>query len=324
MNVLYLTNGYSAVSAYENPSIRYRCYNPAEALSNEHHLVDVSSVNHFSLKTIHRYDVIVCHRPSPGIKIIKIVNKARQLNRILIADYDDLIFNRDHAAVSPGVTNRQYTLPAIAKEYQKNYRALTLFDFFSVSTRPLAAEIQKLKPLAKTGVIPNFISDAWLDGYRPMKKKAGSTCRITYLPGSKSHDSDFALVEDGLCAFMNHHPQARLRIIGPLTFDKKKFNENQLELMKRVPYSALPRLISQSRITIAPLISTLFNRCKSGLKFFESAAWGVPVIASPIEDMYRFKTPALVLADSADEWEKALYLMTEESYHEKCTNAVTC
>jgi len=230
-----------------------------------------------------------------------------------------LIFNPDYATVSPGVVNKQYSLSAMEKEFQKNYHAFNLFDYFSVSTRPLVAEIKKIKPLAKAGVIPNFISDAWLDCYIPNQKKSNGTCRITYLPGSNSHDRDFAWVEDVLSAYMNHNPQAILRIIGTLAFSENKFNKNQLELTKRVSYFQLPQRISESRLTIAPLEPTVFNHCKSGLKFFESAAWGVPVIASPIADMRRFKTQALTLADSADEWEKALYLLTEEKYHEQCS-----
>ena len=319
MNTLYITNCCDILSSYKDASVRYRCYNPAEALSNLHHLVDVIPINHLSIEIINRYDVFVFHRPSFTKKLSKIVNKAIRLNRVLIADYDDLIFNPDYAAFSPGFVNKQYSLPAMEKEYRKYYDALNLFDCFSVSTRPLADEIKKIKPLTRTGVIHNFISDAWLDCFRPERKKSNGTCRITYLPGSKSHDKDFALVEDVLSAYMEHNQRAILRIIGPLSLNENKFNKDQLEVMGRVPYFQLPHLISESRFTIAPLEPTVFNHCKSGLKFFESAAWGIPVIASSMDDMHRFKTKALLLADSADEWEKAIHLLAEEEYYEKCT-----
>jgi hypothetical protein len=79
-------------------------------------------------------------------------------------------------------------------------------------------------------------------------------------------------------------------------------------------------LISRCHVTLAPLEDTTFNRCKSGLKFIESALFSVPVIATPIPDMQRFKSSGILLAETADEFTDAFNLLEDEAFYE--TNAV--
>lgn len=110
--------------------------------------------------------------------------------------------------------------------------------------------------------------------------------------------------------FLSKYKNARLMIMGPLAFDKAKYEPGQIIIKKPVRYGWLPYWIKQCRITIAPLQNTSFNECKSALKFFESAIWGVPVVASPIPDMLRFQDTDIMFAHNGKEWQdcfEALY-----------------
>ena len=317
MNILYISNSRDLEKSYQDASIRYRCFNPAQALSTANTTVDVTTIDMVSVDLVDRYDRLVFHRPIMGKKLKKLVNRANQIGRIIIADYDDLIFNPEYAKDAPGFLNQQYSLNAIQSLFKKSYDALFLFDNFSVSTTPLAAEIKKIRPFSHITVIHNYLSDAWLQYNQPCSREP-EVKRITYLPGTNSHHHDFALVQDLLSEFLSENTDAVLRIVGPLQFNTEKFITHQLELVSYVSYPLLPELIRDSWVTIAPLANTIFNNCKSGLKYFESAAFGVPVIASPIDDLRRLKSKALHLADTPEQWLNALNLLSDKPYYEQC------
>ncbi len=319
MNILYISHSLNSDMHYQDASVRYRCFNPAEVLSNHNITADVTTIDRVSLKIIERYDVLIFHRPAIGKKLEKLVNKAKQLRRVMIADYDDLIFNPNYAEQSPGFLNNQYLLNSIKASFKKRFDALSLFDRFSVSTNPLAAEIKKIRPSSDIAVIHNYLSDTWFHDNNLSDNKSHEGRRITYLPGSSSHHHDFKVVEDLLSRYLSDKPDVTLRIVGPLSFDMEKFNKNQLELMPLVPYPLLPGLINDSWVTIAPFAKNIFNNCKSGLKYFESAAFGIPVISSPIDDMRRFKSDSLHLADTCDEWLNAFDLLSDKTYYDRCT-----
>jgi glycosyltransferase involved in cell wall biosynthesis len=319
MNILYISSSRNVDQPYQDSSVRYRCFNPAQALSAARVTADVTTIDRVSLHVIERYDLITFHRPVMGKKLERLVNRAKQRRCAVLADYDDLIFNPEYAHQSPGVLNQQHLLSTVIASFKRRYDALCLFDHFSVSTTPLAAEIRKIRTGSDINVLHNNLSDVWLKHARRLSSRKSEVRRITYLPGTNSHHHDFSVVQDIFSGFLADNPDAVLRIVGSLRFKKEKFNGRQLELVRYVPYPLLPGLIRDSWVTIAPLANTLFNNCKSGLKYFESAAFGVPVIASPIDDMQRLSSEALRLADTPEQWLNALHLLSDKTYYEQCS-----
>ena len=319
MNILYISDSRNSFKPYQDPSVRYRCFNPAQALSTANITADVTTIDMVSINAIDRYDLMIFHRPGMGKKLEKIVNSAKQRGCVVIADFDDLIFNPDYAEQSPAFLNQQHLLDSVKASFKRKYDALFLFDHFTVSTFPLSMEIKKIRPMADINVIHNYLSGDWLQ-YNNLitSRKFEVKKRITYLPGSNSHHHDFTIVEDILSDFLSKNPDVVLRIVGPLNFTKENYNTDQLELAFYLRYTFLPRLIYDSWVTIAPLANTVFNNCKSGLKYFESAAFGVPVIAAPIDDMQRFNSEALHLADTPSQWLEALNLIFDKPYRDKC------
>jgi len=318
MNILYIANSRNLIKPYQDSSVRYRCFNPAEAFAAANINADVTTINMVTLNLVERYDLIIFHRPSMSRKLEKLVSKAKQRNCAVMADFDDLIFNPDYAEQSPTFLNEQNSLDRITASLKKRNDALFLFDYFSVSTFPLSKEIKKIKPLSEVTVIHNYLSDEWLQLNDQSRSRESEIKRITYLCGSNSHDDDFSLVQDLLIEFLSDNSDVVLRIVGPLKFTKKYFKNCQLELQQYVSYPFLPRIIEESWVTIAPLANTIFNNCKSGLKYFESACFGIPVIATPIDDMQRLNSEALHLADTPDQWLQSLNTLSDKKYYEQC------
>jgi glycosyltransferase involved in cell wall biosynthesis len=319
MNIIYITQSRNTDQPFRDPSVRYRCFNPAESLAEQSMLADISTIDSVPIGILDRYDLIIFHRPAHSKKLEKLVNKATQLRRTIIADYDDLIFNPDYAKISPGALNKVYSHSSIHASFQRNRDALEFFDNFSVSTVPLQNELTKLRPASNIRVLHNYPSSAWLDHARHLETPTCIPKRITYLPGTGSHHHDFALVESVLSEYLANNTDTYLRVVGPLQFSKNLFSQNQLEVLDYVPYPVLPQLIKESWVTIAPLSDTIFNNCKSGLKYFESAALGVPVVASPIEDMQRLKSTALYLASTPTEWTRAFEKLANEKHYSQCS-----
>jgi glycosyltransferase involved in cell wall biosynthesis len=315
MNILYISQSRNSDQPFRDPSVRYRCFNPAESLADESILADVTTIDSISITLLERYDLLVFHRPASGKKLEKLVNRAAQLGLFIIADYDDLIFNPEYAEVSPGALNKIYSLNSIQASFQRNRDALEFFNAFSVSTVPLKNELKKLRPTSDITVLHNYPSRSWLNHARLIETSTDNPKYITYLPGTGSHHHDFALVESTLSEYLAQHTDIHLRIVGPLHFSTDLFSPDQLEHLDYVPYPVLPRLIQKSWITIAPLAGTFFNNCKSGLKYFESAALGIPVVASPIDDMQRLKSPALHLASTPEDWKNAFEMLADKNYY---------
>jgi hypothetical protein len=74
--------------------------------------------------------------------------------------------------------------------------------------------------------------------------------------------------------------------------------------------------MNDSWIIIAPLVDNVFNRCKSGLKFWESGVFGIPVISSPIKDIERFKNKGICISDNIYTWGKFITSMEVQGHYE--------
>lgn len=321
MNILFISQSRKSDHPFQDPSVRYRCYNPAESLIAAGYIVDVTTIDMASADHFVRYDLIIFHRPSISRKLEKLVNAASKLNKKIVADYDDLIFNPLYAELSPPVLNHQSSLSSITTSFQKNYEAINLFSTISVSTTPLKKEVKRILPWAEVSVLHNFLSSSWLQHNSAPIRRSHDRYMITYLPGTNSHHHDFAVIEPALQEYLEKHPETILRVVGQLQFSRNLFARKQLDLVDYLPYPLLPKVIQDSWITIAPLADTLFNHCKSGLKYLESAAFGVPIVASPIQDMQRLKSEALLLAQNQNDWMESLNLLKDSVFYKNCQEA---
>ena len=310
MRFLYISNSKHLLYPTRDASTRYRCFNPVEALNEMGHIADLCTQHELSQRHLDAYDVYIFHRPRYTRRLQKYVNRLNRSSQITIADYDDLLFTPELASFSPIVRNGQASI-RIARKLHENYlAALGLFDHFTTSTEPLAEQIRDKIPTAAISVIHNGYSPTWLYQSEQAVPDA-DVVTAGYFPGTRSHDHDFALIKHPLENWLRSESN-RLMVVGPLRMENSGMAQTSVTRRPHVPYHALPRLISQCNVTLAPLESTPFNQCKSGIKFIESALSGVPLIASPIPDIARFVQAGALLAHTPSEFGEMLDLIALE------------
>lgn len=312
MRFLFITNTSRTDRPYLDPAVRYRCYNVASDLENLGHFADVLPLSGLRMEMINNYDVIIFHKPPYNNTVEAAVDLARKRGVRVIADYDDLIFDEKNAFYSSLYLTGRASKKIVLDIFRRNHTALQMFDEVIASTVPLADEIKTSNSRAEVYVVHNGLNETWIQSSFKKYSNPSIPGQISYFCGTKSHDHDFELIEDVLSDFLIENKKATLNIVGPLTFREEIFPKGQIRKTRAVAYEELPKLIMQSWINIAPLADNLFNRCKSGLKYFEAAAFGVPTIASPFPDMVRFSDSGIRLAANRDEWKDSLGALFEE------------
>lgn len=307
MRILFVSETVSVVQPHRSASTRYRCFHPAEVLSGEGHIVEVTTLPRLDRRILDRYDVVVFHRPRYSWRLMWSIDRLKRRGILVAADYDDLVFGEEHAEHSPLFLQGCSSLDALRRLYRDSLRVLRRFRHVVVSTDALAEAVRRLHPQADVLTVRNGLSDYWLEqnrdyvGVVPPQNK-----RITYLPGTHSHDRDFATVATALVEVLENHPEVTLRVVGPLNCDWGLFRAHRIERLGFRPYIELPEIIAESAVTIAPLRRNPFNDAKSALKFFESAAFGIPVVATPIPEIDRLECPGLFKPTHAGQWPAAI------------------
>ena len=309
MKVLFLASCSSQRNLYNDACVRYRCFNPAVDLVSERVVADVCHVAEFSSKFIDWYDVFIFCRPVYENECKNVIKLLKKQNKIIVADYDDLLFGKENAVHSPRYINKSSSERFIFSANKHYTEALKYFDFFTVSTEPLAQHIIKLKPEAKCCVVHNGVSKRWFD--LAISVESFNKEQIGYFAGGACHNADFQSITPALRQFLENNSNSTLYIPEMLSVDDGLKQNDQLECFGKMHFLQLPEAIAKCAVNIAPLLENEFNRCKSAIKFLESAAAGVPVIASPIPDFKRFSSTGLRFAKTHQDWINHLSLFMD-------------
>lgn len=266
---------------YNDGSSRYRCFYPAAGLKAQGYYVGVVSLASF-MKRVPDADMYVFHRPSYSDDFADIVERLEDDGKLMMADYDDLIFNTKYMRGSSLFKNN-FDPMAISDTFNRNLRGLRLFSKISVSTPSLADLVKESVPNSEVIVLRNgFPPDVIeLADHVLEQKKLGSHV-VGYFPGTRTHDLDFMMWRDPLFRSMEERSVPFL-VMGPL-------DRQLLESYPRVTYvqsGSFHEMILTMRkvsISLAPLEDTTFNRAKSNIKAIESFLTGSYSISTPIND----------------------------------------
>lgn len=287
----------------EDPSYIYRSENLAAALERMGHKVVLLHVSR--LARCGPVDVAVFHRPrlSWMLRVGMFLMRSRGVR--MVADYDDLVFDPALAEHSPGVVNGLVSLMLTREMFAANLAALLRFDRVTVSTSPLIERVLTASPRAMVALIPNAVHFTWRSsklGTVPMDARQPV---LTYMPGTRSHDRDFAVIAEPISYLLDRHPSLKLAVTGPLSF-MVSARSGQIERHDKVPFSCYHERMRAGWVNLAPLESSPFTQCKSALKVLEAGYWNVPTVCSPLPDAVRFEGEGVLLADSVSEWTAAI------------------
>lgn len=293
-----------------DPSVRYRCFHPAEVLSRKGHFCSVYSAAKFYENPCLDFDTYVFHRPNVARKNFqRVVDNLHKMGRTLIADYDDLIFGgEDIALQSSAVKNATLTEEKAIAAFASNLSALKKFSRVTTSTRPLAAYVSKFNADAQVAVVENILPPSFV--YMHDLLKTASILRpentIGYFSGTKSHVRDFPVVEEVLYRVLLENPDFSLLVVGPLEISGALASLPNVSAGPVVNFLRLPSVMTKCATVIAPLEDGDFNACKSRVKFLEAAVSGCRLIATPIPDMVAVGDGRMAYATTQDEWYDAL------------------
>ena len=321
--VLFVSSSKRHTSFYYDPSARYRCVFPAEHLKTLG--IDASVVHFSQLEEIDvkRYPYIIFHRPRDHANLRKFLKKAEHDGVTCIADFDDLLFAPDLAHESPAVRSGGMSRSEASRQAKKYRAALRLFRTCWLSTDELRLKAKLAAPDTCCYTVYNRMPARWaaLHTEADVEKRLADKV-IRYLPGTSHHIHDLSEIRNTLCEILNRFPDVRIEIIGDLKVSQLGIVNGRLSHQAYMDYEKLPAHIADSWLTLAPLASNDFNRCKSALKFWESGIAVVPVLFSPLPDAERFDNAGLTICRSHDDWlERIGQLRSPEIYRDAVKQA---
>lgn len=262
------------------------------------------------LDNLGHFDTVIIYRCKLNKKIEKIILLAKSLHIKLIYDIDDLVF--DYSKVK----NLEFLKAKEYKNFKENteliYECMKLCDEYMTSTETLASEIRNVFSDKNVFVCRNMASmEMQILSHKAIYEKTNNNDKVVlgYFSGSKTHDNDFAIIENIILKLMNKIPNLYLRVGGCLTLSEK-FDEfgTRIERLPFQDWRKLPELIANIDINLMPLETTLFQTCKSENKWMEAALVKVVTVASENDELKRIITDGVngYLCNNAIEWEEKL------------------
>ncbi|NVN03514.1 MULTISPECIES: glycosyltransferase [Asaia] len=256
----------------------------------------------------------------PGVpSVLSLIAEAKRLGLKPRWEIDDLLFSKSLYRRNGNLATLSYQEQQELLQLSDNYlRALRACGRGLSSTEALALQMRDAG-IEEVLVLENALDEETL--HLAESISAAPTSReqdkiqVCYGSGSRAHDADFRCAEIGLIAAMQQDPRINLLIVGPLRIseDFSQFG-SRVQRRSELSYAAYLGELAQTDIAIAPLENTIFNDCKSNIKFLEAAILELPSICSPT-DTYRQVIQSGqngFLAETAEDWRDALLLLAHD------------
>lgn len=281
---------------------RYRIEMPAGELVRRGHEVQTSQ--RVGMWTRDEAQVIIAQRvcmaaPSAMWLMLSESPRRKRGDLKLVFELDDDLFSIDPRQNAFAATFKH---AAVRQNLADNIR---IADLVTVSTEPLAEVIRKINP--NVVVLANCVDEKIFDV--PLVPWRGRPYHSTSLgwQGSATHEEDWEIVRPYVTELLNADTGLRMRFLGNahgrgLPWEQLDYLRWTTDLFKHY------RRVTKFDVGLAPLNDTLFNRSKSGLRFTEYAALGVPSVCSDVP-AYRAVVEHGVtgfLAKRPDQWRKHL------------------
>jgi glycosyltransferase involved in cell wall biosynthesis len=258
-------------------------------------------------------------------EIEEAITLAKKLNKKVLFDIDDLVFDTNYTNLNTYVKNLSKSEKSI---YDKGVilmgKTLKLCEGAITTTEALAKELKKYVP--EVFINRNVASEEmWRLSQKVLENKTkiiknSTETIIGYFSGSISHNPDFQMIVPYLTKILQEFKNVKLLTVGELNYhDNFKNLSAQIIKKKFVDWKELPELIGSVDINIAPIEDNVFNEAKSENKWVEAALVKVPTVASNIgafkETIIDGKTG--LLCTKPEEWYNALKILIKDKYLRK-------
>lgn len=269
---------------------------------------------------IHLHDVIIFYRVPGFPDILNIMKYAASLNKILIYDLDDLIFDEQRLAEKfKGATGQllESEQKAMLQGASLYRQAIKGCSYAMASTSALAEEMAPLTAAGMCSIFPNSLDKGLLAHVdAPPVPKSEDFVDIFYGSGTKTHDEDFASISPVLCKILNENEDVRIIIIGHLTIPTElEEYSDRIVTLPIMPFDSYLTVLSQAKVCIAPLELGLFADCKSEIKWIESAIFKIPCVVSATRTYRNVIDTSIdgLLAEDQEQWYEALMKLSSDA-----------
>lgn len=314
MNITYLVRDNGACGYHRmvlpHETLRKRKHNIAK--------IEKGDTPDHIMESIDTCDVFVCARPNEP-EIVDFIQRARQLGKKIVIDYDDNLFSVSPMSVHYqewGIENvevdlngkklklwedgKNFSISANKVRLDSIKRSCESADLISV-TQPILAEVYS--EYGKVVCLPNCLD---LSIWKALNLKRNKDDIRLYWSGGASHYEDWAMVSEAIKAIMDKYKNATLVLLG-MKFEGTIKGIDKVEYHHWVPTPAYSykSAILDADIAIIPLADTEFNRSKSNLKLIEQGALSVPAVISnipPYEDFHNGNNGVFIDNNSISGW----------------------
>ncbi len=307
MKILYIVwSRQLPTDIYADPSVWYRCFQPAQALRELGHVTNIITSQNATEDHIRTHDCIIFFRPLYSAYFVELVKHCEQHKKRYMASYDDLFFDIGFLRHS-GFRKLGAPQEQILSERPEMYaKAFYFFEEFVSSTDGLKKAIHKHKPDAKVNLHYNGIPPevhGWTNVL--LSKKKLKEPRIGYFAGGAIHTPDLLKITPILEQVL-HEKNAIFYCAETVEIPSKLLATRRVETTPRMNYSKMLHAYANCTVTVAPLEINDFTNSKSGIKFLESAVLGNNVVATPIDDIVRVGNSMLYSALTDEDWYRQL------------------
>lgn len=266
------------------------------------------------------FDVVIFYRVPAVREVIKAIAQVNLSGRLSIYEIDDLLFDPIYPpsidTYGSAVSLDQYA--GLMRGMSLMRAAAKLCRVGMASTVPLQ---EWLAPVVRSGqclLHRNGLDSA--NAVTPSRAKQVDPDRINifYGSGTKAHNSDFIeLALPALEKILAREPRARLIVAGYLELPKS-FTETFADQLVRLPLTRDVAVyygyLALADINLATLLSEPITDCKSELKWFEAAWYGVPSVVSDTRnylDVVKGGEDGLI-AKTPQDWERCIGALIED------------
>ena len=271
---------------YLDAPTRYRVKHQKEQLEAGNLTCAEIFYKEISMEFVKNFRMFIFYRCPYTTEVEKFIKKAKEYNKTVLFDVDDLVIDTKYTDTIEYVQCMQ---PQERQVYDAGVdgigKVLKMCDGAITTTEDLAEELKKY--VSAVYINRNVVSDQMINisnkSYEENKIKKSNKVSIGYFSGSITHNPDFNMVLPALIRLMDKYAFVELTLVGEIDVPSSlaKYKE-RLNILQSMDWKMLPKEIAKVDINIAPLEDTIFNSAKSEVKWLEAALVKIPTVASDV------------------------------------------